>query len=465
MQPLPRHRIAALATTALFASGWLASTVHAADTSSQQAPQAPVRLLGGVIGGVVGPLVGILDNVLTQTTAELQATLATLTPAEIGDLLIAASPAQLDKLLAAATPTQLSAALATLTPTETGDLLAGADVTQLNTLLGGLESGGLSEALGTLTSLQTGALLAAADSTQLETLLGSLTGGQLAGALATLGSGDLSDVVGALSPSQITSVLGAGGTASVIHGLLGTATALAGSTPDAAAVDDLVGQLGALLGGGLPSDAGQLGDLGALLTTVRSLLATAGLDTSLLSGLLTTANAILAGSPVGAATAPLQDVATQITVLLAPAGGTTGGGTTAGGTTAGGTTGGGTTKRPGTGTLPAAPQFTGYRASIGPIKLSRKRTSASFRLSCPAIAPKGCLVQVSGKVAGRRAMPALLTALPKGTSSPVTVKLAKSAARRLRTKGGSLRLSAQTALSSLPTATKTVKVKRPKKRR
>jgi hypothetical protein len=99
------------------------------------------------------------------------------------------------------------------------------------------------------------------------------------------------------------------------------------------------------------------------------------------------------------------------------------------------------------------------------LRLTRKRTSASFALRCPAIAPKGCLVQVSGRVAGRRAARPQLLALVKGTSARVSVKLSRSAARRLRTKGGSLRLSAQTALSSLPTVTKTVKVKRPRKRR
>lgn len=73
-------------------------------------------------------------------------------------------------------------------------------------------------------------------------------------------------------------------------------------------------------------------------------------------------------------------------------------------------------------------------------------------------------MKVSGKVAGQRAMPALVLALPGGASTPVTVKLSERTARRLRTKGGSLRFSAQTLPSSLPAVSSSVRVKRPKHR-
>ena len=80
-------------------------------------------------------------------------------------------------------------------------------------------------------------------------------------------------------------------------------------------------------------------------------------------------------------------------------------------------------------------------------------------------APKGCLVKVSGTVAGQRAIPSLTLALPRGASTPITVKLSKSTAKRLKKKGGSLRFTAQTALSSLPSDSMSVTVKRPKKKR
>ncbi len=50
--------------------------------------------------------------------------------------------------------------------------------------------------------------------------------------------------------------------------------------------------------------------------------------------------------------------------------------------------------------------------------------------------------------------------LPKGASTPVTVALSKSAATRLRKKGGSLQVTVQTALSSPTPVTQTVMVKR-----
>ena len=208
-------------------------------------------------------------------------------------------------------------------------------------------------------------------------------------------------------------------------------------------MDGLVGQVTALLGGGLPGDAGQLTDLGSLLTTVRSLLGTAGLDTSLLSGLLTTVNGILANTPLGGLTTPLQGLVTTIGDLLAPATGgggdpTQGGGppTPGGGTTPGTTTPGATvTPRPSTGTPAANSRFTGYRATIGAIKVAKKRNSAKFTLSCPATAPKGCLIKVSGTVAGQKAIPSLTLALPRGASTPVTVTLSKSTAKRLKKKG------------------------------
>jgi hypothetical protein len=83
-----------------------------------------------------------------------------------------------------------------------------------------------------------------------------------------------------------------------------------------------------------------------------------------------------------------------------------------------------------------------------------------FTLTCASTAPKGCLVKVSAKVAGKTAMRSTTLALPRGKSTPVTITLSKSTTRRLKTKGGSLKITARTALSSLPSATRTLKVKR-----
>jgi len=126
-----------------------------------------------------------------------------------------------------------------------------------------------------------------------------------------------------------------------------------------------------------------------------------------------------------------------------------------------------TTARPGTTTArpatpAAAPKPRPFRATLTAITISTKRTSAKSTLSCPASAPVGCLVQLTAKVAGGKAIRPLIVALPKGTSSPVTVTLTGSTVKRLKTQGGSLQVTAKTALSTLGSATQTAKVKRPK---
>jgi hypothetical protein len=119
-----------------------------------------------------------------------------------------------------------------------------------------------------------------------------------------------------------------------------------------------------------------------------------------------------------------------------------------------------TPRKPGA-ALGANAGFTAYRASIGTIRVAKKRSSAKFTLSCPPSAPRGCLVKVSGAIAGEPAIPGVMMALPRGASTPVTVKLTKSATKRLLKKGGFVQFTAQTALSSLPASTQAVKVDRP----
>ena len=114
--------------------------------------------------------------------------------------------------------------------------------------------------------------------------------------------------------------------------------------------------------------------------------------------------------------------------------------------------GGGTAPRPGAG-------FTAYRAAVVSIKVAKNRKSAKIRVSCPSIAPKGCYVALSGVVAGKRAFTPLKPfVLLRNASQTFTVKLNSSTTKRLKKKGGSLKVTALTYFSSLSSASKSVKV-------
>ena len=464
-----RRGIAVIAAVSTLAGGSL-SMIGTPANAADVAPSSSLlsrSLLDGLLSGLLGQIAG-------ATVATIQGIISGLTPTQVGDLIQSAAPADLPNLLTAAQINgQLAPALGTLTATENGDVLAPTSGSSLTLLLGGLGLTQLTDALGTLTAGETAGLLTSADATQLTTLLGGLTNGQLSDALGTLDAATLTTIVGGLAPEQITGLLGAGGGASVIDGLLGTATGL-GATPGTPQVDGLVGQVTALLGGGLPG-AGDHADLASLLGLVNPLLGQTGVDTALLGSLLATAEGLLAGAPEPVRT-PLQTIVITINTVLSPAtggGDTTGGGTTGGGTAGGGsTTAGGTTTTTG-GTAPGGATATiarpavqpaarpgPFRATIGAIKLSKRRTSMRFTLSCPRSAPKGCLVQLSAKIAGKKAIRTTVVALASGRSTPVTVTLSKSTTRRLKAKGGSLKITAKTALSTLGASSRTLKVKR-----
>jgi hypothetical protein len=193
-----------------------------------------------------------------------------------------------------------------------------------------------------------------------------------------------------------------------------------------------------------------------------SLLGTSNLNTAALNGLLSTITGVLASMPViGPMTQPLTNLAGALSGVLTPAGG---GGTTPAATPAPTPAATATAMPKGLTTLLAAiANFSGYRASIGAITVNKARSSAKFDVSCPANAPKGCLVRVTGAVAGQAAIPSLMLALPRGASTPVTVKLNKSTTRNLRDKGGAVSFKVETAKSSLAADTQIVKVKRLKK--
>jgi hypothetical protein len=184
------------------------------------------------------------------------------------------------------------------------------------------------------------------------------------------------------------------------------------------------------------------------------MLGVAGVDTSLLQGLLATASAAAGIAAPGLGATALKGLIGTIGGLLGIPSGAPGGtpaGPTPHPTSKPGATAGGT----------AAGGFYAYRASIGTIKVARDRRTASVRISCPAIAPKGCLVTLDGAVGGQKAFAGVKPfVLMRNLSITRTIRLSKAAATRLRSRGGALKVSALTSFSTLAAVTKTVKVAR-----
>jgi len=79
-------------------------------------------------------------------------------------------------------------------------------------------------------------------------------------------------------------------------------------------------------------------------------------------------------------------------------------------------------------------------------------------VSCPSIAPKGCLVMLSGVVAGKKAFTFKPFILLRNVSQTFTVKLSKTATTRLKKKGGALKVTAATSFSTLGSVSKSVRV-------
>lgn len=214
----------------------------------------------------------------------------------------------------------------------------------------------------------------------------------------------------------------------------------------------------ALLGGGLPTVAGTEG----LLATVDSLLGTAGVDTSTLQGLLAAARIAAGSAAPGPGATALQTVIGTIGGLLgattSPVGGTTTPSTTPPSTTP--PKPGATIPRPGGTTAKPGAGFTAYRASIGSVKVAKNRKRAKIRISCPAIAPRGCLVTLRGVVAGKKAFKLKPFILVRNVSRTFTVKLGRTTTSRLRKKGGSMKVTAATSFSTLRAVSKSVKVAR-----
>ena len=160
----------------------------------------------------------------------------------------------------------------------------------------------------------------------------------------------------------------------------------------------------------------------------------------------------------GAGTTALQTIISTLTGLGVPLPGVVPTPTTPGGTTP-------TTPRTppaGGAVVPRAgqPAFTAYRATVTKIvKVAKNRKSAKVTVSCPSTAPKGCLVTLDGTAAGKKAFTKKTVVIVRNVKKTFTVKLTSTVAKRLKKKGGSVKVTAQTALSSLRLGvSKTVKV-------
>jgi hypothetical protein len=139
-------------------------------------------------------------------------------------------------------------------------------------------------------------------------------------------------------------------------------------------------------------------------------------------------------------------------------------GVTPGGASGGGSTpppaGGGTTPPPsGGGDTTAPPVNRALRAEITKAKLAKNRRSVRITLSCPAAAP-ACGVALGGTVAKRSAFHVMQVTVKSASTATTKIKLKARVAKRLRRKGGSLKLVAGTAGSTLGPATRTVKVRK-----
>jgi hypothetical protein len=506
MQPLSRRGVALLATTAALGAGSLTTVAQAA--SAATISNTAVK---------TNRLIPIVDQLLINTA--LAALTANVPIADIvsalglpllDDLIAQANPTQLTRLLSGLDASQVTTAvtglisggqlagvLGTATGAQTADLLGPLTGSTLATALGLLDtskiigalpflnSTELPSVLSGLTNAQTGAVLGSLGSTgnltQLSSVLGvlggtsqltnglatlglpaigdllaPLTGGNLTAVLGGLTSGQLGGVLGTLTPGELTGLLGTANPTqqtAIVGGLTNRASGLA-AAPNVTDINGLLAQVQGLLGGGLSSAPG----LSGLLDAVRPLLGVAGLDTSLLTGLLSTLSAT-AGStlPEPLATAVQGLIGTTQTALaasgvVAPPAGT-----------------GATAKplaKPATGTAAMAGQaaFRAYRATVGSLKVAKNRKTATMSVSCPATAPKGCLVTLDGLVAGRQAFTQKAVVVLRSVKQSVTVKLTSAAASRLKKKGGSLTVSAKTVNASLAAISKSVKVAKPVKK-
>jgi hypothetical protein len=401
---------------------------------------------GALLSGLSsGNLTQLTTTIAALTGVQLSDGLGVLSFVQLGDVLAPLSGTALSSVLGVLTSGTVNSALATLTPSELTTLFGGMTTPEAGGVLSGANPAQLVGLLGALNPAQLGGALGLLNAAQLTSVVSVLNPTELSGLLGVLDPTQLTSVVGLLNPAQITGVLGSpGASASLVTGLAGTATSL-GGTVSLGSVNALGGQLQALLGGGLPAVPG----IDELLATVQPLLGLAGLDPSMLTGLLSTATSAFRTAGAGVDTYSLLGLIGTLYGVL-------------------GGSGGGTAAHPGTSTTPApgakpsAGQagFTAYRATVGAIKVASNRRSAKVTVSCPVAAPKGCLVTLNGLIAGKKAFTSKTIVVMRNVTKTFTVALSNATTSRLNAKGGSLSVSALTAFSSLSSVTKSVKLAR-----
>ncbi|MTD44049.1 hypothetical protein GKE82_06965 [Conexibacter sp. W3-3-2] len=449
------HQIKRSGTVAAIAALSIGATagVTASAASAAQAPVTPSgvgtqRILGLGSLPVLGPvLTPILQQVTSTLPAPLAQTLESLPAVDLGTIIANANPTQLTTILDGLSLDALTQALTVLDLPLLGDVL--------DTALG--QTDGLNLVANLLTGASGGdltALLGALDPTQLGDLVNTLLPAPLAGVLGGATGGDLTTLVGALDPAKITELLALGNglpLGSLVTGLTGT---LSGAAPSAAGLANPLAQLQALLAG-LPVGANLL-QLDSLLGTVNGLLTTTGVaDLPIVGPLLESVTRVQATSGT---TPALTTLASTLSSLLGSRPGSTPLKPTTTTTKPSATT-------PGSTSRPGAAASARARATIGKALLTKSRKSASFTVSCPKVAAKGCVVQVSASLAGTKVLKPRWIAVLSGSSQKVSVKLSRAVTKRLVAKGGTLTFRASTAAASGGAVTKALKVKKTAKRR
>lgn len=457
---LTRSGAIAAITALSIGAGATVATTAASAASTTVAPAAPAdaRLLGLGSLPILGPvLTPILEQVVTPVLPpELATTLEELPVLDLGTILANASPTQLTTILDGLSLDALSEALGVLELPVLGDVL--------DTALG--QTDGLNLVANLLTGASGGdltALLSALDPGALDEIVNTMFAGTLAGLLGGASGTDLTALVGTLDPAKITELLALGGGDVPLASLLGGLTGVLSGAGAAGGADALVGplaQLQALLAG-LPLGTDLL-QLDGLLGTVTGLLGTAGLaDLPIVGSLLETVSRVQATS--GGTSPALTTLSTTLATLLgsrptAPAPSPTTPATTAKPAIAlpG-------VKAPAAGGGAAA--STAYRATFGQTVIAKNRRTTTFTVKCPTAAPKGCVVKVSATLAGKKVLKPTWIAVLRGKSAKVKVQLPRTATSRLAKKGGTITFRAATATSTRGAVTKTLKVKKPAKKK
>jgi hypothetical protein len=228
---------------------------------------------------------------------------------------------------------------------------------------------------------------------------------------------------------------------------------------DAAALQALLATLGI-------DTPAELGDV--LVAATPSQLSTLiqGLDPAAIDAALATLTPVELAAvkeQVDALAAQPGAPAAIIALAAQLAGGAGDGGSTGGGSTGGGSSGGGGTTQPPSGGGTTTPTVnTAVRAAIKKAKLARNRRSLRVTLTCPATA-SACGVGIGGTVGAKKAFAVKMVTLKSATTLTTKIKLKRSAAKRLRRKGGTLKVVAGTVGSTLGPATKRVRVPKPRR--